>query len=48
LIYCSSPGATTLDEVRAYEELGVHSLQVGIDSLDALERFADQVLPHLC
>lgn len=48
LIYCSSRGATTFDEVRAYEELGVHSLQVGIDTLDGLKRFADEVLSRLC
>lgn len=47
LIYCTSRGGTSLDELRAYEELGVHSVQVGIDTLDGVKRFADEVLVRL-
>jgi probable F420-dependent oxidoreductase len=46
-IYCVSRGARTLAEVRAYQKLGVYSLQVGIETLDELNRFADEVLPQL-
>jgi probable F420-dependent oxidoreductase len=47
-LYCSaSGGVATLDDLRRYEELGVHTLQVGISNLDELKRFADEVLPAL-
>jgi len=45
-IYCRTSGAT-IDELRPYEALGVHAVQVDIDTLDDLKRFADEVLPHL-
>jgi len=45
-VYCSGrPGATTVDVLRKYEALGVHSIQVPLATLDDLERFADDVLP---
>jgi probable F420-dependent oxidoreductase len=48
-IYCrGGQGALTIDELRRFEELEVRSLQVNIDTLDELKRFADEVLPQLC
>lgn len=47
-VYCQSGrGGATLDDVRRYQELGVHTLQVHFDTLDELERFADETLPRL-
>jgi probable F420-dependent oxidoreductase len=46
LIYCSCRGAPSLDELREYQALGVDSLHIGIDTLDDLHRFADEVLPR--
>lgn len=47
-VYTAAPhGAFDLDSLRRYRDLGVHSLQVSIDSVDDLERFADHVLPAL-
>ena len=47
-VYCQGGRrAATLDELRAYAELGVHSLQVEVGTLDGLKRFADDVLPRL-
>ena len=47
-IYCrGGQGALTIDELRHFEELEVRSLQVNIDTLDELKRFADEVLPQL-
>jgi probable F420-dependent oxidoreductase len=47
-IYCrGGRGSSTIDEIRRYEELGVHSLQVDMGTLDQLKRFADDVLPQL-
>ncbi len=47
-IYCGASGDDlSLQRLQAYAELGVHSLQVGIDTLDDLKRFADDVLPKL-
>lgn len=47
-VYCAaSPGALDLDALRRYRDLGVHSLQVPLDSIDELNRFADEVLPAL-
>jgi hypothetical protein len=45
-VYCGTGRmpSVPLDTVRAYEELGVRSLQVGIEALDDLKRFADEVL----
>ena len=48
VVYCqTSRGGTTLDDVRRYADLGVHSLQVHLDTLDELRRFADEVLPRV-
>jgi probable F420-dependent oxidoreductase len=41
------PGPIDLDELRRYEEVGAHAVQVGLETLDDLKRFADEVLPHL-
>jgi probable F420-dependent oxidoreductase len=48
-IYCRRGGHTTptVDDLRGFEELGVHALHVDIASLDELKRFADEVLPHV-
>jgi len=46
-VYCQRARVdTTVDDLRRYEELGVHSLQVHVDTLDELERFADDLLPR--
>lgn len=37
----------TLDDLRRYEDAGAHAVQVGIDTLDELRRFGDEVLPAL-
>lgn len=37
----------TADDLKQYADLGVHSVKVGIESLDDLKRFADDVLPKL-
>ena len=48
LVYCGArPGKATLDDLRRYEELGVHSVEVALETVDDLERFADEVLPRL-
>ena len=47
-VYCGArAGATTLADLQRYDELGVHSVQVPLDTIDDLERFAGEVLPHL-
>ena len=49
-IYCSGggrDGLPSVDDLRPYEELGVHSLSVTIRTLDDLKRFGDEVLPAL-
>jgi alkanesulfonate monooxygenase SsuD/methylene tetrahydromethanopterin reductase-like flavin-dependent oxidoreductase (luciferase family) len=47
-VYCSaSNGMTDADGLLRYAEVGADSLQVDIDSLDDLKRFADEVLPRL-
>ena len=47
-VYCQTGrGGGTLDDLRRYEELGVRSLQLHADTLDELERFADEVLPSV-
>lgn len=44
-VYCQSGrGGASVDDLGRYEELGVHSLQVHVDTLDELKRFADDVL----
>jgi probable F420-dependent oxidoreductase len=45
-VYCGArPEDTSIDGLRRYEALGVHSVQVPIDTVDDLERFAEAVLP---
>jgi probable F420-dependent oxidoreductase len=45
-VYCGTNAkGATVDGLRRFEELGVHSMQVGLGTLDDLERFADEVLP---
>jgi hypothetical protein len=47
-VYCQGGrSASTLDDFRRYEDLGVHSLQVDLGTVDELKRFADEVLPRL-
>jgi probable F420-dependent oxidoreductase len=47
-IYCGAGSSDTgIDYLRRYEELGVHTLQVPLETLDELKRFADDVLPGL-
>jgi probable F420-dependent oxidoreductase len=47
-VYCGAPaGVTRADELRRYRDLGVHSLQIAIDTIDDLKRFAEEVLPLL-
>lgn len=47
-IYCSTGRRpSSLDQLRRYEDLGVHSVQVGLEELDDLKRFAGEVLPAL-
>lgn len=48
LVYCGArPGEVALDDLRRYEDLGVHSVQVALDTIDELVRFAGDVLPRL-
>jgi probable F420-dependent oxidoreductase len=48
IVHCgASGGDVSLERLRAYADLGVHTLHVGIASLDELKRFADEVLPKL-
>jgi probable F420-dependent oxidoreductase len=47
-VYCGArPGARSLDDLRRYQDLGVHSLEVRLETIDELKRFADDVLPRL-
>jgi probable F420-dependent oxidoreductase len=39
------PGPVTGDDLLAYAEVGAHAVQVALESLDDLRRFADEVLP---
>jgi alkanesulfonate monooxygenase SsuD/methylene tetrahydromethanopterin reductase-like flavin-dependent oxidoreductase (luciferase family) len=48
LVYCGArPGETELDDLREYEDLGVHSIQIALNSIEELERFAGEVLARL-
>ena len=48
LIYCAAPkGVTDADALLRFEEAGVDSLRVDLDTIDDLVRFADEVLPRL-
>jgi alkanesulfonate monooxygenase SsuD/methylene tetrahydromethanopterin reductase-like flavin-dependent oxidoreductase (luciferase family) len=47
-VYCGTGRrAVTLDVVRAYEALGVRSLQVFVDDLAGLTRLGDEIVPAL-
>jgi probable F420-dependent oxidoreductase len=47
-IYCAArPQDATLDGLRRFQDLDVHSVQVPIDTLVGLERLAEEVLPAL-
>jgi probable F420-dependent oxidoreductase len=47
-IYCGArPEDTSLDALRRYEALGVRSVQVPLETIGDLERFAGDTLPHL-
>ncbi|HEY6532496.1 MAG TPA: TIGR03619 family F420-dependent LLM class oxidoreductase [Acidimicrobiales bacterium] len=47
-IYCSGSKSTAdADELLRYAEVGADCVQVDIDTLDNLKRFADEVLPRL-
>ena len=47
-VYVSSTSSNpTADDLVKYADLGVHDVKVGIESLDELKRFADDVLPKL-
>lgn len=41
------PGRITVDDLLRYEDVGAHAVQVALDTLDDLHRFADEVLPSL-
>jgi probable F420-dependent oxidoreductase len=44
-VYCAASSELTVDGLRAYETVGAHSVQVNLETLDDLKRFADDVLP---
>jgi probable F420-dependent oxidoreductase len=45
-VYCGTGAkGATVDNLRRYEELGVRCMQVGLRTIDDLERFADEVVP---
>lgn len=47
-VYCGADrNHSTLDQLRLYEELGVASVHVAIETLDELKRFGDEILPDL-
>jgi probable F420-dependent oxidoreductase len=47
-VYCrAGQGQATLEDLHRYNELQVRSVQVNIDTLDELNRFAHEVLPSL-
>jgi probable F420-dependent oxidoreductase len=47
-VYCrAGAGKVTVDILKRYQELGVHTLQVNVATLDDLKRFAEQTLPRL-
>jgi probable F420-dependent oxidoreductase len=41
------PGPIDLDELNRYADVGAHAVQVALETLDDLHRFADKILPHL-
>ena len=48
LVYSGAPaGVSETAELQRYEDLGVHSLQIAIETIDDLKRFAGEVLPQL-
>jgi probable F420-dependent oxidoreductase len=47
-VYCrAGQGQATMVDLHRYQELGVRAVQVNIDTLDELNRFAESVLPSL-
>jgi probable F420-dependent oxidoreductase len=46
-IYAQLKGEVTVDAIRQFEALGVHSLQLPIRDLDQLKQVADEILPEL-
>lgn len=45
-IYCGTRSAdVSVDALRRYEELGVHSVQIPIETLEHMQRIAYEVLP---
>jgi probable F420-dependent oxidoreductase len=45
-VYCrGGQGATTHEELRQFEALGVAAVQANVETLDDLKRFADETLP---
>jgi probable F420-dependent oxidoreductase len=46
-IYAQLKGEVTVDAIRQFEALGVHSLQLPIRDLDQLKQVADEILPKL-
>ncbi len=42
-----SGGDTSIEQLRRYAGLGVHTLHLGLGTLDEVKRFADEVLPEL-
>lgn len=48
LVYCGAPtGVTGADGLQQYRDLGAHSVQVALETVDELKRFAEDVLPRL-
>jgi len=48
LVYCGAPaGVTRTDGLQQYADLGVHSVQIALETIDDLKRFAEGVLPRL-
>jgi probable F420-dependent oxidoreductase len=46
-VFCrAGQGAPTVDDLQRYQDLGAHTLQVNIETLDELKQFADEVLPR--
>lgn len=46
-IWCSSRGDTTFDTLRRYQDIGVHSVQLDIETIDKLKLVGEEVLPQL-
>jgi probable F420-dependent oxidoreductase len=47
-VYCTAqPDEVSLNGLRRFRDLGVHSVQVPLETMDDLERFAETVIPAL-